>query len=233
MTTGATTTSVPAGCLVRTGRPPCERAGEVEERILDAATQVFLERGFDGASIDRIAEVAHAGKPSIYTRFLGKEPLFVAMVDRWARRSALLESTATGATLEARLSALAVDILRQVLAPESVGMLRMIIAEARRFPDLATQFNRKVRAQGTATVARLVGGLADTDEARRLPAFAEERLAITARLFLDLVMMPMLVPMLFGETLAGLQIDVETHAARAVAFLMATWRREAEAAEPS
>ena len=32
--------------VVRCGRPPRELAGKVEERILDAAGQVFLERGF-------------------------------------------------------------------------------------------------------------------------------------------------------------------------------------------
>jgi len=37
---------------VRSGRPRRELAGEVDERILDAARQVFLEHGLSGASID-------------------------------------------------------------------------------------------------------------------------------------------------------------------------------------
>src|SRR6185295_14337336 len=57
----------------RTGRPPREFAGEVESRILNAARRVFLERGLAGASIDEIAELACAGKPTIYARFPGKE----------------------------------------------------------------------------------------------------------------------------------------------------------------
>ena len=55
---------------IRCGRPPRELAGKVEERILDAAGKVFLERGFSGASVDEIAEVACAGKPTIYARIL-------------------------------------------------------------------------------------------------------------------------------------------------------------------
>jgi hypothetical protein len=39
---------------VRFGRPPKELAGEVDERILDAARKVFVERGFEGASIDEM-----------------------------------------------------------------------------------------------------------------------------------------------------------------------------------
>jgi hypothetical protein len=40
------------GAAVRVGRPPKELAGEVDARILDAARKLFLERGFEGASID-------------------------------------------------------------------------------------------------------------------------------------------------------------------------------------
>ena len=39
---------------VRAGRPSREFAGEVDQRILDAARRVFLERGLAGASIDEI-----------------------------------------------------------------------------------------------------------------------------------------------------------------------------------
>src|SRR5690242_21676591 len=53
-----------SGGVVRSGRPPRDLAGEVEERILDAAAKVFLERGFEGASVDEIADVARAGKPT-------------------------------------------------------------------------------------------------------------------------------------------------------------------------
>ena len=55
------------------GRSTRELAGTVEERILDAAGAVFLERAFSGARVDGIAEVACAGKPTIYARFPGKE----------------------------------------------------------------------------------------------------------------------------------------------------------------
>ena len=65
---------------VRYGRPPREHAGQVEERILDAAGRVFLEHGFQGASVDEIAEAASAGKPTIYARFPNKQALFTAVV---------------------------------------------------------------------------------------------------------------------------------------------------------
>ena len=72
----------PRRATVRFGRPPKELAGEVDTRILDAARKVFLERGFEGASIDEIVEVARSGKPTIYARFHGKRALFTAVVTR-------------------------------------------------------------------------------------------------------------------------------------------------------
>ena len=51
---------------------PRELAGEVDERILEAARKVFLERGFEGASVEEIAEAARSGKPTIYARYPNK-----------------------------------------------------------------------------------------------------------------------------------------------------------------
>src|SRR5258706_8412417 len=66
----------------RLGRPPKDLAGDVKARILDAAQRVFLERGYQSASLDEIAEVAPASKPTIYAHFPGKEALFEAVVGR-------------------------------------------------------------------------------------------------------------------------------------------------------
>ncbi|HZZ25591.1 MAG TPA: TetR/AcrR family transcriptional regulator, partial [Roseiarcus sp.] len=94
--------------MVRCGRPPREHAGQVEERILDAAGRVFLEHGFQGASVDEIAEVACAGKPTIYARFPGKQALFSAVVERLVSRNTSLDAlSCAGGSIEQRLDALA------------------------------------------------------------------------------------------------------------------------------
>src|SRR6202166_5361326 len=66
----------------RQGRPPKNLAGDVKARILDAAQRVFLKKGYQGASVDEIAEMAPASKPTIYAHFEGKEALFEAVVAR-------------------------------------------------------------------------------------------------------------------------------------------------------
>src|SRR5712691_11952642 len=97
----------------RSGRPPNELAGEVEERILDAARKVFLDRGFEGASIEEIADVARSGKPTIYARFRDKKALFTAAVTRYvvAKQSRLMNFSPSGKSLEERLANIGAAVL--------------------------------------------------------------------------------------------------------------------------
>jgi AcrR family transcriptional regulator len=213
-----------AGAIVRSGRPPRALAGEVEERILDAAAKVFLERGFEGASVEEIADVARAGKPTIYARYPGKEALFAAVMARKVRETtSSFESIApTGATIEERLASIAVAVLRKVLVADTVGLMRATVAEARRFPDLAASVPRMGRARGTEAVAQLLGELPESD---KLPAFAADRRAATARHFLELILLPVLMRALFGEDLSALRAEIGPHVAPTVAFFLAACRQ--------
>jgi AcrR family transcriptional regulator len=206
---------------VRRGRPPNDQAGEVEERILEAARQVFLERGFEGASLDEIAGAARAGKPTIYARFPNKEALFTEVVTRWVRKNTDIHGPFDGRSVEERLQLIATTVLRRALAPESVQLIRAVLAEARRFPELSMNISRQIRAQGSAAFTRLIGELAETDELRRLPAFAPDRIATTARVFLDLVLLPLVLRALFGDAEASEDAEIEAHARQRVRLLLA------------
>jgi AcrR family transcriptional regulator len=208
---------------VRFGRPPKELAGEVDERILDAARKIFLERGFEGASIDEIAEVARSGKPTIYVRFRDKRALFTAVVTRdiLSHITEFKGEAATGATIEERLTSAAVTLMHWGLDSDRIGLMRLAVAEARRFPDLASTVSRTARDLSTELGVRLLGELAQSDELSSLPAFAPERLATTARLFLDLVAVPMLLRALFEVNLQVLDAEIDAHVARSVRFFLA------------
>ena len=211
------------GAVIRSGRPPRALAGEVEERILDAAKKVFLERGFEGASIDEIADVARAGKPTIYARFSGKEALFGAVMARKVREhtSAFESIEPAGATFEERLASIATAILHKVLAAETVGLRRASVAEAPRFPDLAASVHRMARERTSEAVAKLLSELPEFDQ---LPAFAADRRAATARQFIELIVLPIMMRALFGEDLTALCTDIGPHVARTVAFFLAACR---------
>ena len=211
---------------VRFGRPPKELAGEVDARILDAARKVFLERGFEGASIDEIAEVARSGKPTIYARFRDKRALFTAVMTRdiLSRITQFKAEILTGATVEERLANAAGTLLHWALDRERIGLMRLAVAEARRFPDLASMVSRTARDLSTERGVRLLGELKQSDELGSLPAFAPEHMATTARLFLDLVAVPMLLRALFEVDLKTLDAEIDAHVARSATFFLAACR---------
>jgi AcrR family transcriptional regulator len=217
---------------IRCGRPRRELAGEVEGRILDAAGKVFLERGFEGASVEEIAEVARAGKPTIYARFTSKEALFAAVVARKVRANTSIQCVAAmGSTIEQRLEAMASVILGRILSRDSIGLMRAVVAEARRFPDLAISVKRQARDLGIESVARLLGEVAQSGEMGAPLAFAPDHLSETARRFMDVIVFPMAMRALFGEDLNQLRAEIEPHVRQAVAFFLAACRPAPPASE--
>src|SRR6202048_3163856 len=136
--TSATKKRSPTRAPGRSGRPPRELAGEVEERILDAARKVFLDRGFEGASIEEIADVARSGKPTIYARFRDKKALFTAAVTGYviAKQGRFENYSPSGTTIGERLASIAVTLLQEALTPEWIGLLRLGLDEARRLSGL-------------------------------------------------------------------------------------------------
>ena len=61
------------------------RTERVTNRLLDAASKFFMERGFEATSMGEIARYARASKETFYRHFPGKEDLFKAVVIRGAR----------------------------------------------------------------------------------------------------------------------------------------------------
>src|ERR1700761_1872560 len=171
---------------MRSGRPPKELASEVEGRVLDAARDVFLARGFEGASVDEIAEQARAGKQTIYSRFPNKAALFTAMVlrDVASRMDELGHVMPVGETLEERLVDAGITAVNTAFVEQRIGLLRLAIAEANRFPDLASTVSHEAFALSTEAGVRL---LREVSRSENLQAFAPEQLAATARFFLNLV----------------------------------------------
>jgi AcrR family transcriptional regulator len=207
---------------IRAGRPPRELAGAVETRILDAAHRVFLERGLAGASIDEIARLAPASKPTVYARFANKEELFTAVLLRKADANiALFESNAAaGVTVEERLIRLGTAIVRRVLVEDTVGLMRVAIAEAQRFPDQASCIHRMTRDRSQEALGRLLAELAQSDELGAFPEFAPERRTSAGRFFLNLILLPLVIRALFGEKLEVLHAEIDPHVVQSVSFFL-------------
>ena len=66
-----------------------ERKEQTKGDLVEAARAVFLRRGFNGASLDEIAEEAGYTKGAVYSNFDGKDWLFLAVLeDQFRRRAA-------------------------------------------------------------------------------------------------------------------------------------------------
>ena len=72
------------------GRP---RDEEADERILDAAGRLLLERGFEGMTIDEVAHAAKAGKATVYRRWATKDDLAVAALMHLYRHEMVVPDT--------------------------------------------------------------------------------------------------------------------------------------------
>jgi AcrR family transcriptional regulator len=81
--------------------PPIEqlRSQRRHERILEAATRVFADKGFHAAAVDDIALTANTSKGGVYFHFPNKQAIFLALLDRMV---ALLRSRIEAAVAEQR-----------------------------------------------------------------------------------------------------------------------------------
>ncbi len=119
------------------------RFDQKAEQILTGATQIFLQRGYERASMDKVAKASGVSKQTLYSHFADKEALFVALVDKMSRRR--LEEAFGSAPLKgepkAVLSQLARTTLTQLSADEDYhDFVRLMIAESKRFPGLVEKF---------------------------------------------------------------------------------------------
>ncbi|WP_207486100.1 TetR/AcrR family transcriptional regulator [Arenibaculum pallidiluteum] len=116
------------------------RAHQKHETIIEAAKQVFLRSGY-GANMDAVAAEAGVSKQTVYNHFGSKEALFAAIVEDLSAslHGALEDPARLIADPRGELLAFAIRYLETVLAPESLALHRMLIAEAPRFPVLAQQ----------------------------------------------------------------------------------------------
>ncbi len=206
---------------VRVGRPTKDRAGDVKERILDAAQRVFLERGFQSASIDEIAKLAPASKPTIYAHFPGKEALFAAVVTRVINGLTNFEGYAPeGRTVQDKLTSLGTAIVERFIE-DTVGITRATIAEAQRLPELSRNVHDAARDRAANAVSQLLSNATHTLPPRAQAPFGAKRSVGTAQIFMDLILLPMLMRSLMGDQAKALRKELPSFVRERVNFFLA------------
>jgi AcrR family transcriptional regulator len=120
-----------------------ERKAETRERLLEAATHVFAERGFHAASVDEIAEEAGFSTGALYSNFEGKEDLFLSLFERNLQRQSaeLAAAVADQPTVDERLRGGAEHWLAFLeREPKTVRLFMEFWAYAVRNPDVRERF---------------------------------------------------------------------------------------------
>jgi len=144
-------------------------AGERRETILGAALDVFARHGYQGASIDEIAQAAGISKALIYEHFPSKKELHISLLETHVGElfARMVATTTMGDTPEARLRS-------------GVGAVFAFVAEHREAwrllfrdavePDVAERL-QAVQGQATALIAQMMA--ADPDVPAGLDAERE------------------------------------------------------------
>lgn len=150
-----------AGSLKRDNKRP--------RQILNAAIKLFCELGFEAARLEDIADRAGVSKATIYLYFESKEDLFFALI-RENIVPMVDQTIAQAETFEGPVS----EFLRfkarglgHALAHTSHGaILKLVVAEARRFPEIANYFRTEVPERGMENLATLIQRGIDDGEFR-------------------------------------------------------------------
>jgi TetR/AcrR family transcriptional regulator, mexJK operon transcriptional repressor len=126
------------------GRPSAKHAAARMDKILNTAADIFLQEGFDRASVAAIARVAGASKETLYSRFPTKEELFEAVMSR--KTEILLRKFSRvlvqNRSIEKVLESYGSNLLGFMLLPEMQRLSRILISAAPQFPELAAEFWR-------------------------------------------------------------------------------------------
>lgn len=132
------------------------------EQLLAAARRVFLERGFQAATLDAIADAAGFSKGVVYSQFDSKADLFLALLERRIdERAAENARVATDAASVAELLATA----RRATTAEPAWNLLLLEfrVHAARVPEL----NARYAALHDRTIERLAAALREAARASR------------------------------------------------------------------
>ena len=181
--------------------------------ILAGAKAVFLEQGYGSASMDIISERADVSKRTIYKHFDSKYELFAAVVRQLCTNVLPPEKQIDaykGEPIEEALHALGVQFLQEIYHPDQIALFRIIVAEARQFPELGEVFYDgpiSASEQKIGTYFEYLSGKGD---------FVLEQPEIAAAQFLALLKGDMHLRLLFMKRRRAKRAEIDTDARAAV-----------------
>ncbi len=199
------------------------RSGRKRRQVVDAATEVFLERGYRDTSMDVVATAAGVSKQTVYAHFTDKATLFAEVVATTVAAAAdpvhrEVSRLADTGDLAADLTDLARRQLDRVLQPTLLRLRRLVIAEVPRFPELGRLFYEQGPGR---TVGVLAASFTRLGERGLLSVGDADRAA--AEFNWLLMSAPLNRVMLLGEAAVPTAAERERHAVDAVRTFLAAY----------
>jgi len=133
--------------------------GEVRNgKLQKVAADLFLKRGYEGVTIDKIVELAGGSKSTVYSKFGGKCGLFISSIENLCRESnePLAKIDYTGLNLEESLKKLSFRILKLITAKRSVELHRLAIGGAVNCPEVGDAWYTYGPARTTSIIRSLL-----------------------------------------------------------------------------
>ena len=152
----------------------------VRDRILDAAFEAFQEQGYAATSTLEIATRARVSKRELYVLVGNKQQMLIAAIGERAKRlqaPADMPTVHDRATLAQVLTALGIQLVREVSDPAVVAIFRLAIAEAVQAPEVARTLDLVGREPSRAELLHIMTqalavGLVDGPPAELAQQFA-------------------------------------------------------------
>src|SRR5882724_10849470 len=146
----------------RSAKPASNRAERAAERrgaIIEAAMDEFIARGFAATRLDDVAKRAGVAKGTIYLHFKDKEALFeelirlaiVPLVNRLAAGP-----PPAGGSVRDMIEGFARTFIHEVTTTQRGDIVRLVVAEGPRFPEVADFYYREVVSKGLAGMRALI-----------------------------------------------------------------------------
>ena len=131
---------------------------EKRNQIMAGARQVFLEHGFDAASMGDIARAAGVSKGTLYVYFQNKEDLFAALVTSECSETAerLFVLDADAPDVQTALTELGHSFIAAMVRPGHIATLRTVIAIAGKFPEIGRRFFEAGPCAGIARLSKFL-----------------------------------------------------------------------------
>lgn len=200
------------------------RSDVKRQAIIEAATRLFLEKGYPGTSMDEIAAAAAVSKVTVYKQFHDKDRLFsdivLGITEQAEAIAEALQIRFEGLEdLELDLISIAISYATGVVAPDVIRLRRLVISEAVHFPELAATYFAQAPRRGLTAVAEGLGSLVARD------LLVIDDLDFAAMQFAYLVLGPLIDQALFFPAADIMPRQIEHYAAAGVRSFLRTYTR--------